>query len=61
MPHISTGNPNSPPVRLRVIDMIWLDATLDQLRHAYKHNPTKRDKALLIMAMILIGTMYAIG
>ncbi len=60
MPHVSTGNPDSPPVRLRVIDMIWLDATLDQLRHAYRHNPTKRDKALLALILILIGIMAAL-
>ena len=59
MPHIS-HNPDSPQVRMKVIDLIWLDSVLDDLRHAYRHGVTRRDKVLLALSVILTIIMLSL-
>lgn len=63
MPHISNV-PNSPPVRMKVIDLIWLDAILDTLRRERRERLEVKDKLWLLafstLAFIAYVAFYAI-
>ena len=62
MPHVS-NNPNSPPVRMKVIDLIWLDSVLDTLRRDRRDRLDVRNKLWLLAftaaAMVAYITFYA--